>query len=397
MAILRYAAAGTLGIALGLWAAVPAAGAATEIGTTAIATNKVTGALQKTVRDLKSGDGVFQSETIDTGIKSKAQLMFSDETSLTIGPTSSVVLSKFVYDPNKSSGQVVVNAVKGGLRFITGSLDKKSYKINTPVATLGVRGTIVELQLQGKWLIVSVFEGGVDMCNKVGRCTFLKPGTYAITDGNEMSEARALIGHGGTVFVDTPNPLFQATLGPAPTPLVSIAPEEVVEPPIVEKKHHHHHRRHHHHYRHHRKRHHHHHYAFFPWWKHHGHDGDYDRHRRHRYRHKYAYRWHGGPHHRWEYKRRGHRRFVREVRRFKAWRPHGRGFAGRRFDFRRFKSQRFGPRKFGSYKFRPHKFGPHRFAKGGPHRFGRYADRDAIKKFSFGRGGPGGHGRRGRH
>lgn len=369
MAILRNAAAGTFGIALGLWATVPSSWAATEIGKTAIATNKVTGALEKSVRNLKAGDGIFQNETIDTGAESKAQLMFSDETSLTIGPGSSVVLSKFVYDPGKSSGQVVVNAVKGGLRFITGSLDKESYKIDTPVATLGVRGTIVELQMQDKWLIVSVFEGGVDLCNKAGRCTFLKPGTYAITDGNELSEAQSLISHGGTVFVDTPNPLFQATLGPTPTPLVSVAPQEVVEPPpVIEKPHYHKkHRRygHHHWWKH---RHYHHKYAHHwqrrfggdHWWKRFGHGY-----------HKFAHKDYDGRYRRWGHKELRHYRFAQFLKRFKA--PHRFGHRGPGGGF-----GKFGPGKPGGY--------------------GGYADKDAVKKFAFGPGGPGGrNGRNGRH
>jgi len=52
---------------------------------------------------------------------------------------------EFVYDPNKSKGSVVVNATRGSYRFVTGVQDSKSYEIKTPYATLGVRGTVLEV------------------------------------------------------------------------------------------------------------------------------------------------------------------------------------------------------------------------------------------------------------
>jgi hypothetical protein len=54
-------------------------------------------------------------------------------------------LDKFTYDPSKGSGSVVVNATRGAYRFVTGAQDSKSYQIKTPYATLGVRGTILEV------------------------------------------------------------------------------------------------------------------------------------------------------------------------------------------------------------------------------------------------------------
>ena len=59
---------------------------------------------------------------------------------------SNVRLDKFVYDPNnKGAGKVAINATKGAYRFITGEQDKKAYEITTPYATLGVRGTVLEI------------------------------------------------------------------------------------------------------------------------------------------------------------------------------------------------------------------------------------------------------------
>jgi hypothetical protein len=70
----------------------------------------------------------------------KPGLGFIDKTSLHVGPSSSVRLDKFVYDPNKGTGSVVIDATKGAFRFSTGSQGKGDYKVKTPYGTLGVRG-----------------------------------------------------------------------------------------------------------------------------------------------------------------------------------------------------------------------------------------------------------------
>ncbi len=213
MAILNRMIGSALGVLFGFGGACLPVLAATEIGTTAISVNRVTGSLEKQLRRLKAGDGVYLDEKIETGAKSKAQLIFKDETALTIGPRSEVMLTKFVYDPDPNKGKVVVRAVKGVFRFISGSLSKTAYKIETPFATLGIRGTIVEGQIRGGWLIVSVYEGGVDLCNRAGRCVFLKAGTYAITDGSKLTGAKKIAVKGKVVSGDELNPLLALFLG----------------------------------------------------------------------------------------------------------------------------------------------------------------------------------------
>jgi hypothetical protein len=55
-------------------------------------------------------------------------------------PSSSVKLDKFIYNPNASAGQVILNATKGSFRFSTGAQSKGDVKVKTPYGTLGVRG-----------------------------------------------------------------------------------------------------------------------------------------------------------------------------------------------------------------------------------------------------------------
>jgi hypothetical protein len=89
---------------------------------------------------LSAGSSVHANETVKTGGSGQAALGFIDKTNLHVGPSSTVRLDKFVYDPNKGTGSVVIDATKGAFRFSTGAQNKGDYKVKTPYGTLGVRG-----------------------------------------------------------------------------------------------------------------------------------------------------------------------------------------------------------------------------------------------------------------
>jgi hypothetical protein len=128
----------TLALALAALAftALPAA-AQQQIGTTRSVKPAAHGSVAGT---LSVGAGVHSNETIGTDTAGVAGLRFQDETGLDVGPNSSVRLDRFIYDPNRSAGQVILNATKGSFRFTTGNQNSKAYKVKTPYGTLGVRG-----------------------------------------------------------------------------------------------------------------------------------------------------------------------------------------------------------------------------------------------------------------
>jgi hypothetical protein len=104
-------------------------------------TTSVKPAAHGTVAGTLSPDAdVHANETIGTDTAGQAGMRFHDSTNLDVGPNSSVRIDKFIYDPNRSGGQVLLNATKGSFRFTTGNQNSKAYKVKTPYGTLGVRG-----------------------------------------------------------------------------------------------------------------------------------------------------------------------------------------------------------------------------------------------------------------
>jgi len=91
-------------------------------------------------RMLSGGSTVYSKELVRTGEAGVADLRFHDNSNLSVGPKSSVRLDKFVYDPNKSTGDIAIQATRGTFRFVAGSQGSGAVQIKTPYGTLGVRG-----------------------------------------------------------------------------------------------------------------------------------------------------------------------------------------------------------------------------------------------------------------
>ena len=94
-----------------------------------------------------------------------------------------MALDRFVYDPNRSDSEVAVSIAKGIARFTTGVLRHESYRINTPAATIGVRGTVLSLRTdeRGTWVYVengsvTVTANGVTVVVNAGQATSVPMG-----------------------------------------------------------------------------------------------------------------------------------------------------------------------------------------------------------------------------
>jgi hypothetical protein len=132
-----------------------------RIGAAAAVRNQVMGARSGGQEGpLAVGNPVYQNQTISTGANSVAQLLFTDQTTLSIGQRSQVTLDRYVYDPGRATGGgATVSMARGAMRFVSGSQDPRNYQVRTPVATIGVRGTIVDLLLMEGRMFAILDEG----------------------------------------------------------------------------------------------------------------------------------------------------------------------------------------------------------------------------------------------
>jgi len=149
-----------------------AACAQQAIGSTTTAQNQVTRELSGAAGPLSVGDAVYRNEVVRTGTDSLAKLIFLDSTNLAVGPTSRVVLDRFVYEGDPGAEKVAVNLAKGLFRFTTGALDKKAYTITTPTAAIGVRGTVLDIDVRRGDTRVTLVEGQALVCPRRNGASF---------------------------------------------------------------------------------------------------------------------------------------------------------------------------------------------------------------------------------
>lgn len=167
--------------------------AAPVIGSASTVVRDVKGQLERNWREVVIHDDVHQDELIKTGSASAARLVFADHTDFMIGAESEVVLDKFIYDANSNSGQLILRATKGLMKFRTGSMSSRSYRIDTPVATVGVRGTEFVIQVfEGGGSYIKVISGEVVVTDHRNKSLSVKAGETAMVFPE--SDARAAAG-----------------------------------------------------------------------------------------------------------------------------------------------------------------------------------------------------------
>lgn len=166
--------------------------AATTIGNTSVVVRTVTGTAEGEKRYLNFEDDVYRNELIETFNESATEITFLDETVLSLGANTRVTLDRFVYDPDPDASSFVLSVTEGALRFTSGVLPSDSYEIHTPVATIGIRGTIVDIRVErargvdGAPLTsvsLSVVEGEADFVDCRGRHTHVAEGLSSRIEG----------------------------------------------------------------------------------------------------------------------------------------------------------------------------------------------------------------------
>jgi ferric-dicitrate binding protein FerR (iron transport regulator) len=100
---------------------------------------------QAATEDLFVADEVVSEEVVETVKGGALHLKFVDGTELRLGSSSRLTLDSIVYDPNQGTGEFFVDLAPGAFRIITGAMASESFRLETPVAVIGIRGSDVEI------------------------------------------------------------------------------------------------------------------------------------------------------------------------------------------------------------------------------------------------------------
>jgi hypothetical protein len=154
-----------------------------RIGQAVIIKNEVLRDAEATPSQINVGDGVLRDETVRTGADSAARFVMLDSTNLSLGANASIKLDRTVFNDEHSYRDIAIRLTTGAFRFVTGHSEKTAYKITTPLATIGVRGTILDILSQRGQTTVVLQEGGASVCTLGFQCVQLtEPGDTVVVN-----------------------------------------------------------------------------------------------------------------------------------------------------------------------------------------------------------------------
>jgi len=142
------------------------------------------------VIEAKLKDGIQLKDSVETREKAKAKMLFIDDSVLTMGEKSKVVIKEFIYSKDQR-GRSIFNLIDGKMRSVVG---KSEFEVHTPTVVAAARGTVFDCET-GKvdgnlYTTCTSFEGLVDIRSIdptiTGRVT-LRPGmTITVIGGQAL-------------------------------------------------------------------------------------------------------------------------------------------------------------------------------------------------------------------
>lgn len=134
-------------------------------------------------RTLVRGAEVSPGDTVDTGA-GRTQLRFTDGAMVSLSPGTQYRIDAYEFRGQADGSEKgFFSLLKGAMRTITGAIgktDRKAYRLDTAVATIGIRGTEYAVAY-GNSITVTTSAGLIEVCNN-GGCLEVPAGQSAYVE-----------------------------------------------------------------------------------------------------------------------------------------------------------------------------------------------------------------------
>ncbi len=102
--------------------------------------------LDGSIEPIAQGTAIYQGDVVETSGDGAVNIVFADETSFAVSEDARLAIDEYVYDPSSQSGTSNFSVLKGVFVFTSGLIgrdDPDDVEIDTPVGSIGIRGTII--------------------------------------------------------------------------------------------------------------------------------------------------------------------------------------------------------------------------------------------------------------
>ncbi len=144
-------------------------------------------------RVLEMGGAVTFLEEIETDVGGQTQVLFLDQSTLTIAPSSYILIDEFVFDPASFDGDLTLTLERGLVRYVGGVISKDGgVTIETEVATVGIRGgmAILDNRVPRRLEVINLFgQTTIRPKGKDGQVVVMDDASeFAVVDPSGLSE-----------------------------------------------------------------------------------------------------------------------------------------------------------------------------------------------------------------
>jgi hypothetical protein len=131
-------------------------------------------------RNLSIKSQIFQEDVLKTDKTGQLQIMFTDNSIISLGRDSEMKIAEYRWQPEQKDGALKTQAKEGTFRVMGGALAKdapQNFKTETPTATIGIRGSMYTFNSTADSLSI-VFQGGkgIEIFNNLGKVAITTPG-----------------------------------------------------------------------------------------------------------------------------------------------------------------------------------------------------------------------------
>ena len=95
---------------------------------------------------------IWENDTLRTGSDGSIGVIFNDDTLLSLGPESTLVIDRFLFAPREGKFSIALRMIKGTAAYLSGLIAKlapDSAHFETPTASIGIRGTKFVVRVEG--------------------------------------------------------------------------------------------------------------------------------------------------------------------------------------------------------------------------------------------------------
>lgn len=163
-----------------------------EIGKVETVFNEVIQEYQSEVLKVSKNENLYEAATLKTEKDARVHAILIDGSKFMVGENSEIQLNQFLLSQSKSVGELTV--LKGAFRMISGEINKVeggNLTINTPLATIGIRGTdFWGLQNSDALTLALIDNGTIDVTSKTGQNVTMDDSMTFITINTEGTISR---------------------------------------------------------------------------------------------------------------------------------------------------------------------------------------------------------------